>query len=93
MASYSSIFVMEFWNLLLCMELVVCVPAVVTIVISLPLNQVFEAIVPHLTIEDCFDFEFLFTINECWRWRRSTSAAWTRVAMDNFTIGKTGCSC
>jgi hypothetical protein len=50
-------------------------PAIVTIVVSLPLDQVFEAIVPHSTIEDHFDFEFLYTINECRRWRRSTSAA------------------
>jgi hypothetical protein len=65
------------------MELVVCMPAVVTIVISLPLDQVFEVNVPHLTIEDRFNFEFLFTINECRRWRRSTSAAWNRVWCGN----------
>jgi hypothetical protein len=50
------------------MELVVCMPAVVTIVVSLPLE-------PHSTIEDRFDFEFLFTINKCQRRRRSISVA------------------
>jgi hypothetical protein len=71
---------MEFRNLLSCMELVVCMPAVVTIVVSLPLDQVFEAIVPHSTIEDHFNFKFLFTINECRRWRRM---AWNRVWCGN----------
>jgi hypothetical protein len=71
--SCSWVFAMEFRNLLSYMELVVCMPAVVTIVIFLPLDQVFEVIVPHSTIEDRFDFEFLFTINECQRWRRSIS--------------------
>jgi hypothetical protein len=42
-------------------------PAVVTGVVSLPLDQVFEAIIPHLTIEYCFDLEFLFAIDKCWR--------------------------
>jgi hypothetical protein len=74
---------MEFRNLLSCVELVVCMPAVVTVIISLPLDQVFEVIVPHSTIEDCFDFKFLFTINECQRWRRSMLVAWNRVWCGN----------
>jgi hypothetical protein len=65
------------------MELVVHLPAVVTVVVSLPLDQVFEAIVPHLTIEDCFNFEFLFAIDESQRWRRSRSPAWDWVWYGN----------
>jgi hypothetical protein len=59
MVSCSQVFAMEFQNLLSCMELVVCVPAVMTIIISLSLDQVFKAIVPHSIIDDHFDFEFL----------------------------------
>jgi hypothetical protein len=67
------------------MELVVHLPAVVTIVVSLPLDDVFELILPHSTIEDCFDFIFLFAIDECWRWRmrKSGSAAWNWVGYGN----------
>jgi hypothetical protein len=65
MADCSWVFVMEFLNIRSCMELVVHLPAVVTIIISLPLDQVFKVIVPHSTIEDCFNFIFLFTIDEC----------------------------
>jgi hypothetical protein len=57
------------------MELVVPLPAVVTIVISLPLDQVFKVIVPHSTVEDHFNFKFLFTIDECQRGRKSASVA------------------
>jgi hypothetical protein len=64
------------------MELVVHLPAVV-IIVSLPLDQVFKAIVPHLTIEDSFNFEFLFAINEYWRRRESRSAAWEWVWYGN----------
>jgi hypothetical protein len=65
------------------MELVVHLPAVVTVVISLPLDQVFKVIVPHSTIEDRLDFKFLFAINECQRWRKSRSVAWNWVWYGN----------
>jgi hypothetical protein len=80
---WQAVFVMEFLNLHSCMELVVHLPAVVTVIISLPLDQVFKVIVPHSTIEDCFNFIFLFTINECQRWRKSRLAAWNWVRYGN----------
>jgi hypothetical protein len=49
---YSWVFVMELHHFSLHMELVMCMPAVVTLIISLPFNQVFEVIVPHLTVQD-----------------------------------------
>jgi hypothetical protein len=61
------------------MELVMCLPAVVILIISLPLDQVFKAIVPHLTVQDLFDCTLLFAINEHWQWRRGSSTAWDQV--------------
>jgi hypothetical protein len=46
------------------MELMMHLPAIVTIIISLPLYKVLKVIVPHSTVQDCFDLIFLFTINE-----------------------------
>jgi hypothetical protein len=48
--SCSHIFVMEFHHLGLHMELVMHLPAIVTIIISLPLDKVLKVIVPHSTV-------------------------------------------
>jgi hypothetical protein len=48
--SCSWILVMELCHLILHMKLVMCMPAIVTIIISLLLDKVLEVIVPHLTV-------------------------------------------
>jgi hypothetical protein len=48
--SHSWIIVMEFHHLGSCMELVMHLPVIVTIIVSLPLDKVLEAIVPHSTV-------------------------------------------
>jgi hypothetical protein len=51
MVSHSWVFSMELCHFSLCMELVMHMPAIyVTIIVSLPLDKVLRAIVPHLTV-------------------------------------------
>jgi hypothetical protein len=66
---------MEFCYLLLCMEISMDFPAVIAVVITLPLDQILKSIVPHSTVKDFFDCVLFLPINECWwRWGgRSTS--------------------
>jgi hypothetical protein len=48
-------------------------PLVVTLVITLELEQVFQSVVTHAAIRYCLDFVLLFAIDEScgWGWRRS----------------------
>jgi hypothetical protein len=46
-------------------------PAIVTIIISLPLDQILKVIVSHSAVRDIFDLIFVFPINKCQWWRRS----------------------
>jgi hypothetical protein len=50
-------------------------PLVVTLVITLELEQVFQSVVTHVAIQYCLDFVLLFAINEScgWGWRRSSA--------------------
>jgi hypothetical protein len=48
------------------MELVMHMPDIVTVIVSLPLDEVLKAIVPHSTVQDHFNLVFIFTVNECW---------------------------
>jgi hypothetical protein len=52
---------------------------VMTLIVSLPFNQVFKVIVPHLTVQDLLNLVFLFAIDECQWWRRGQSMAWDLV--------------
>jgi hypothetical protein len=47
-------------------------PLVVTLVITLELEQVFQSVVTYAAIQYCLDFVLLFAINEScgWGWRR-----------------------
>jgi hypothetical protein len=48
---------------------------IVTLVIALPLNQVFQAIVAHSAIQYRLDLILLLTVDEScgWGWRRSSA--------------------
>jgi hypothetical protein len=61
------------------MKLVMRMPAIVTLIVSLPFDQVFEAIVPHSTVQDLLNLVFFFAINERWRCRRGRLVAWDGV--------------
>jgi hypothetical protein len=49
-ASCPQVIAMEFCHLGSYMELMMHLPAIVTIIVSLPLDEVLKAIVPHLTV-------------------------------------------
>jgi len=46
-----------------CMDIIVCSPAVVSTVITLPLDEVFEMMPMNTAIEDLFNLKFLVTLN------------------------------
>jgi hypothetical protein len=48
------------------MNLSVYFPAVMTSIITLPLDKVFKAVVPHAAIEYFLKFILLATVNNCW---------------------------
>jgi hypothetical protein len=50
-------------------------PLVVTLVITLELEQVFQSVLTHAAIQYRLDFILLFAINEScgWGWRRSSA--------------------
>jgi hypothetical protein len=58
-------------------------PAIVTIIVSLPLNKVFKVIVLHLTVKDCFNLVFVFAIDEHWCWRGGSLTSWNGVWESN----------
>jgi hypothetical protein len=53
------------------MDLCVYLPLVITLVIALPLDQVFQAIVMHLAIQYCLDLILLLAVDEScgWEWQ------------------------
>jgi hypothetical protein len=57
------------------MDLCVYLPLVITLVIALPLDQVFQAIVTHSAIQYHLNLILLLTINEScgWGWRGSSA--------------------
>ena len=46
-----------------CMDIIVCSPAVVSAVITLPLDEVFEMMPTNMAIEDLLNLKFLITLN------------------------------
>jgi hypothetical protein len=57
------------------MKLGMHLPLIVTLIIALPLNQVFQAIVAHSAIQYHLDLILLLTIDEScgWGWRESSA--------------------
>jgi hypothetical protein len=43
-------------------------PLIVTLVITLPLDQVLQAVVTHLAVQYSLDLILFLTINESWGW-------------------------
>jgi hypothetical protein len=57
------------------MDLCVYLPLIVTLVITLELEQVFQLVVTHAAVQDSLDLILFLTVNECcgWGWRRSSA--------------------
>jgi hypothetical protein len=54
-------------------------PAVITCVITFPLDEILEMVIPHATIKDLFNFIFILAINDSWGWGRGMSMTWNGV--------------
>jgi len=59
----SGVEVVEGCNDIWCMDIIVCSPAVVSTVITLPLDKVFEMTPTNTAIEDLLNLKFLITLN------------------------------
>jgi hypothetical protein len=70
---------MEFRHLRFGVEISIHLPAIMTLIVALPFNQVFEVVIPHSTIQNGFDFVLLFTIDECQQRGRGRTMAWDWV--------------
>jgi hypothetical protein len=55
------------------MDLCVYLPLIVTLVITLELEQVFQSVVTHVAVQDSLNLIFFLTVDECcgWGWCRS----------------------
>jgi hypothetical protein len=64
-------------------------PLIKTLIVTLLLNQVFQAIVMHLAIQYCLDLILLLTIDKSygWGWHRSIGSG---SAGDSLAMGKMG---
>jgi hypothetical protein len=70
------------------MDLCVYLTLIVTLVITLELEQVFQSVVTHVAVQDSLDLILFLTINKCcgWGWRRSLAMdkiRWCRGQLDH----------
>jgi hypothetical protein len=65
-------------------------PLVVTLVITLKLEQVFQSVVMHVAIQYRLDFVLLFAIDEScgWGWRRSSAGEGIRKCRRQLDYGE-----
>jgi hypothetical protein len=61
------------------MEISMDFPAVIAIIVTLPLDQILELIVPHLTVQDLLDYVLVLAIDECKWWWGGGSTTWNGV--------------
>jgi hypothetical protein len=74
---------MEFHHLRFGVEILRHLPAIMTIIIALPFDQVFKSVVPHSTVQDSFYHVLLFAINECQQRGRGRAMTWDQVGEGN----------
>jgi len=60
----SGVQVIEHCDHIWCMDIIVCSPAVVPTVITLPLDEILEAMPANVAIEDPLNLKFLVTLNQ-----------------------------
>jgi hypothetical protein len=72
MACCARVFAVELHYLRLFMDLCVHLPLIVTLIITLELDQVLQAVVTHLAVQYHLDLILLLAIDEScgWGWRR-----------------------
>jgi hypothetical protein len=81
---------MEHSNLQPGMDLLMNLPAVIACVIALPLDEILEAVIPHMTIKNLLNFIFILTINDNRGWRRGMlmTQNWVRECEGQFNSRK-----
>jgi hypothetical protein len=50
-------------------------PLIITLVITLPLDQILQAVVPHSAVEYSLDLILFLTVNKSWGWGWCRSSA------------------
>jgi hypothetical protein len=75
MARCTGVFAVELRYLRLFIDLCVYLPLIVTLVITLGLEQVFQLVVTHVAVQDSLNLILFLTVNECcgWGWHRSSA--------------------
>jgi hypothetical protein len=63
------------------MDLCVYLPLIVTLVITLELEQVFQSVVMHAAVQDSLDLILFLTVDECCGWGWHKSLAKDRIRM------------
>jgi hypothetical protein len=58
-------------------------PLIVTLIISLPLDQVLQTVVTHLAVQYSLDLILFLTVDECWGWGWCRLSAGDGIGMRN----------
>jgi hypothetical protein len=66
MMSSIGVVAMESGNLWPSMDLLMYLPAVITHVIALPLDEILKVIIPHVTIKDLLNLILSLSVNNHW---------------------------
>jgi hypothetical protein len=79
-------------NLQLGMDQSTYLPAVMTCIIALPLDEIFKVVISHVAIKDLLDFIFIVAVDNSWGWGRWPGMG-SGSARDSLTTRKTGWRC
>jgi hypothetical protein len=74
------------------MDLCVYLPLIVTLIITLELEQVFQSVVMHAAVQDSLDLILFLTVNECcgWGWHQSLAKDRIRRRRGQLDHGENG---
>jgi hypothetical protein len=70
MLSSARVVVMEHSNLHPGMDLLIYLPAVIACVVSFLLDEILEAVIPHVNVQDLLDLVFILTVDDSQGWGR-----------------------
>jgi hypothetical protein len=70
---------MKLGDLVGSMEMVVWLPRVMSSVVALPFDQVFQAIVAHATVQHLLDFKLLFAVHQDWIGWWGCTTSWNGI--------------
>jgi ABC-type uncharacterized transport system permease subunit len=73
-------------------DILIDFPAVIAIVITLPLDQILKSIVPHSIVQDLLNYVLVLAINEHW-WQWGVMSMGSGRVADNLTTRNTRWRC